>query len=166
MNQVLHIFAKDSRRMRIEILVSLALLVGLVANAPQRWQPDAMAGYGNVVGYGNAISFSLAAGGLKLISGLLLLLIPLSWWVLVGPVIHEDRLVGDRQFWLTRPYEWSKLLAAKALFVLAYLYAPLLAAQCIVLAEAGFQLSPTCRASFTTWWFSPPSFCRLQCLPH
>jgi len=30
-------------------------------------------------------------------------------------VVHAESLVGDRQFWITRPYEWKKLLTAKAL---------------------------------------------------
>jgi hypothetical protein len=37
-------------------------------------------------------------------------------------VIHAEALVGDRRFWLTRPYEWKKLLGAKALFLLVFLY--------------------------------------------
>jgi hypothetical protein len=46
--------------------------------------------------------------------------------------------VGDRQFWLTRPYEWKNLLAAKLLFVLVVLYLPIFIAHCVLLAEAGF----------------------------
>jgi hypothetical protein len=48
------------------------------------------------------------------------------------------KTVGDRQFWITRPYDWKKLLAAKVLFLIVFLYVPLLLAQCAMLAEAGF----------------------------
>ena len=58
---------------------------------------------------------------------------------MISPLIHEEKLVGDRQFWITRPYEWKKLLAAKVLFLIVFLYIPLLLAQCVMLAEAGFS---------------------------
>jgi hypothetical protein len=53
-------------------------------------------------------------------------------------VIHAEALVGDRQFWVTRPYEWKKLLSAKALFLVVFLYVPLLMGQCLLLFRAGF----------------------------
>jgi hypothetical protein len=36
--------------------------------------------------------------------------------ILAIAAVHEDRLTGDRQFWVTRPYLWKSLLLAKALF--------------------------------------------------
>jgi hypothetical protein len=74
-------------------------------------------------------------GGLLL---LLVLLIPIGWWLLISRAIHEERLVGDTQFWITRPYEWKKLLAAKLLFLVIFVYLPVLAAYCILRAENGF----------------------------
>ncbi len=59
--------------------------------------------------------------------------------LLIARVIHGESLVGDRQFWLTRPYEWKKLLAAKVLFLLVFLYLPFVIAQLALLAEAGFR---------------------------
>ena len=88
--------------------------------------------------YGYTVSLS-SRGGLGLLPYLLTFLIPLSWWILISPLIHEERLVGDRQFWITRPYEWTSLLAAKALFLFAYLYLPLFLAQIGVLAKVGFN---------------------------
>ena len=38
-----------------------------------------------------------------------------------------------------RPYDWKKLLGAKALFLVAFLYLPLLIAQCLLLFSAGFR---------------------------
>jgi hypothetical protein len=73
------------------------------------------------------------------LGGILKLLIPVSWWLLIARVIHAEALVGDRQFWLTRPYEWKKLLGAKALFLAVFLYLPLLIAQCLLLFIAGFR---------------------------
>jgi hypothetical protein len=57
---------------------------------------------------------------------------------LITRVVHAERLVGDTPFWITRPYVWNKLLSAKLLFLLAFLYLPFLIAQCLILALAGF----------------------------
>ena len=62
----------------------------------------------------------------------------MSWWIAITRVVHEERLVGDTQFWITRPYAWTSLLAAKVAFVVAFLYVPLFLAQLALLAEAGF----------------------------
>jgi hypothetical protein len=67
------------------------------------------------------------------------MLLPLVWWFLSALVIHDESLVGDRQFWVTRPYSWRSLLAAKALFLLAFVLAPLLVSDAIVLAADGFS---------------------------
>jgi hypothetical protein len=71
------------------------------------------------------------------ICGTLLLL---AAWFIVVSVIHEDRVTGDRQFWLARPYSWKSLLLAKTLFMLLFLSLPVLLAQIAALAGAG--LSP------------------------
>jgi hypothetical protein len=132
MKQILHIFAKDFRHFWPEILISLALLGALVWIYPSTWLSRntlyAVAG--------GAFLPTLLGSGLV---ALLTLLIPLSWWLLIARVTHAEALVGDRQFWVTRPYEWKKLLAAKALFLLAFLYLPLLIAQCLLLFRAGFH---------------------------
>ncbi len=124
MKQILHIFAKDFRHFWPEILISLALLGALVWIYPSTW----LAG-------GDFLTSLLE----ERLAALLTLLIPVSWWLLIARVIHAEALVGDRQFWVTRPYEWKKLLGAKALFLLAFLYLPLLIAQCLLLFRAGFH---------------------------
>ncbi len=43
------------------------------------------------------------------------------------------------QFWLTRPYDWRKFLAAKLLFVAVFVGLPFFAAQMLLLAQAGFN---------------------------
>jgi hypothetical protein len=69
---------------------------------------------------------------------LLLLLIPATWWLLIGRLIQGESLVGDRQFWVTRPYEWKQLLAAKALFVGVWIYVPFVLMLAVIVKEAGF----------------------------
>jgi hypothetical protein len=132
MKQVLHIFAKDARHQWLEILLSLAVTVGLVFACPSRWR----------TGAAGVVSFS-PWGLASNLPDIVVYMVPLSWWLLISPVIHEEKLVGDRQFWITRPYDWKKLLAAKVLFLIAFLYVPLLLAQCAMLAEAGFTPFPS-----------------------
>jgi hypothetical protein len=68
------------------------------------------------------------------------LLAPLACWVLAVTLIHEERLIGDEQYWLTRPYTWKNLVGAKALFLLVFVNAPLFICQFAAVAAAG--LSP------------------------
>ena len=44
-------------------------------------------------------------------------------------VVQQERVPGDRQYWLTRPYDWRCLLAAKNAFLLIFLAPPLIAAK-------------------------------------
>ncbi len=132
MKQILHIFAKDSRHFWPEILISLALVGAFVWIYPSTWRS------GNThYAVAGAFLSGLAEGGF--LAAILTVLIPVSWWLLIARVIHAEALVGDRQFWLTRPYEWKKLLGAKALFLLIFLYLPILIAQCLLLLRAGFH---------------------------
>jgi hypothetical protein len=122
MNQTLHIFVKDARRFWGEIVLSLAITLAFVFLGPYEW-----------LGKYEAQSQSL-----MILAALIAVLVPVSWWVAITRVVHEERLVGDTQFWITRPYTWSNLLAAKVAFVLAFRYVPLFLAQLALLAEAGF----------------------------
>jgi hypothetical protein len=123
MSQVLHIFRKDSRRFWPEIVVSLVLVAGLAWTSPYTWPWDRPP----------------AEVALTRIANYMPLLVMAAWWLLIVRVIHAESLVGDRQFWITRPYEWKKLLAAKVLFLGIYIYLPLAVAQCAMLALAGFH---------------------------
>lgn len=67
--------------------------------------------------------------------------VPLACWFLVITVIHEEKLPGNRQYWLTRPYSWKELLAAKALFVVALINVPLLLWHIAAYAVTGVPLS-------------------------
>ena len=70
------------------------------------------------------------------------LLVPVGWWFLSARAVQEESLVGDRQFWITRPYRWYLLLAAKALMILALMVAPYIVAQLVTLHEAHFASAP------------------------
>ncbi len=132
MKQVLHVFAKDARRFWPEIAISLAITAAFARIYPNQWLTPglyAVSGWGGFAG----------PQGLQLLATVLAVLVPVSWLLLIARVIHGESLVGDRQFWPTRPYEWKKLLAAKVLFLLVFLYLPFVAAQLVLLLEAGFR---------------------------
>jgi hypothetical protein len=130
MNQILHIFQKDTRRFWVEIVMSLAIATALVCVYPLQWTGPPV----TVWGANNARMMDLA-----LITRGLSLLLVISWVILIMRIIHAEGLVGDRQFWLTRPYEWTRLLAAKALFLVAFVILPLILAQCFLLVLAGLH---------------------------
>ncbi|UWZ82743.1 hypothetical protein [Occallatibacter riparius] len=133
MKQIVAIFRKDVRHLCPEILVSLALQSALIILYPRQWAHADF--HHEVVSY----SFMALAASPDLFTSLLILLIPISWWVLVARLVHEERLVGNTQFWVTRPYQWPLLLGAKALFVGAFVYLPFVIIQCILLRVAGFN---------------------------
>ncbi|MGA2851403.1 MAG: hypothetical protein ABSE46_20565 [Terracidiphilus sp.] len=134
MKQILHIFAKDVRRFWGEIFLSVAITAAFALFYPQQWvSPDNVH---SVMGNHSTIGYQFVLAGY-----ILRTLVPVSWGLLIIRAVHAETLVGDRQFWLTRPYEWPKLLAAKLLFLLAFIYVPIFIAQCAVLAETGFNPS-------------------------
>lgn len=130
MNQAWNIFRKDARHLRIEIAASFALLIAFAWLDIRSWSEIDFAN--RAVG----ISFLLTAEALP---GLVNALLPISWILLIVRVIQTESLVGDRQFWVTRPYDWKQLITAKALFVLAFINLPLFWADTFLLARAGFH---------------------------
>ncbi|HEY6467484.1 MAG TPA: hypothetical protein VIY69_15900 [Candidatus Acidoferrales bacterium] len=60
---------------------------------------------------------------------------------LIARSIQDEPIPGDRQFWITRPYRWKSLLAAKVLFILVFVNLPSLSAQVYLLSRAGFPLA-------------------------
>jgi hypothetical protein len=122
MTQTLHIFRKDVRRFRFELCAVGALTGGFAwshAAADMPGPPE----------------FSRAV----MLAYLTAPFLAVAWWFLVSQLIHEESLAGNRQFWITRPYSWRHLLAAKLLFVVVFVNVPLLAAQIAILAAAGYQ---------------------------
>src|SRR5262249_49175630 len=116
MGLTLHIFKKDARRLWWEITVTLGLLAALARMDCQR--ADSLPGP---------------------LEGVFNLLLPVAWCYLVALVIHQEAPVGDRQFWITRPYPPVALLAAKALFVAVFIHLTSLLGDVVVLLARGFQ---------------------------
>ncbi|HUS08324.1 MAG TPA: hypothetical protein VMZ52_18615 [Bryobacteraceae bacterium] len=111
------IFRKDVRRLWWAIAATLALLAALAH--VDRWRADWLAGS---------------------TEGWLNILLPLAWACLLGLVVQQEPLVGDRQFWLTWPYRRSSLLASKVLFAIAFIHVPLLLAGAAILHLHGFHV--------------------------
>jgi hypothetical protein len=63
------------------------------------------------------------------------------WVFLTIRVVHGECLVGDREFWQTRPYTGTKLLAAKGLFLVYCLNVPILITQIFLLIHSVIPLS-------------------------
>jgi hypothetical protein len=125
MEQTLHIFRKDVRRFRYELCVVAALTGAfawshIAADMPVQQDPQQM-------------------NGVAMLAGVTSFFLVLAWWFVISQLIHEESLAGDRQFWVTRPYVWRQLLAAKILFVIAFVNLPLLAAQVAILMAAGYR---------------------------
>jgi len=102
MSRVIAIFLKDARHLWPHITVFLSLMVAAALLDPTYTRRDSS-------------SYTLLSS-----------LLPLACWGLIIVSIHEEKLPGDRQYWLTRPISWRDLLAAKALFVVAFINLPLL----------------------------------------
>jgi hypothetical protein len=64
-------------------------------------------------------------------------LILLAFLYLIVAVMHEEAAPGNRQYWVTRPFSWRDLLAAKAIFILVFLCLPGLAGEVITLVVRG-----------------------------
>jgi hypothetical protein len=123
MGQAIHIFKKDVRHLRFEIAIAItvAALFAFIETKHALWPADMV-------------------NSRTLTSYLALLLLPVAWWMLIGRVVHDEALPGDRQFWITRPYSWRSLLSAKLLFILAFVNLPMLIAQMVIVRAYGFSL--------------------------
>lgn len=117
--RVCHIFKKDAAHLWPQILIFLAMLVMFACEDPTYKRHS--------------------NNGLVSFINLLYLLLPLSCWLLVIALIHEETPIGHNQYWLTRPFTWTDLLAAKALFLLAFVNLPMFLCQAAVLAANGFS---------------------------
>jgi hypothetical protein len=122
-DQIIHIFRKDIRRHWREIALSLATLAAFAWNEPSLWGPQRLDEY----------------PGRLIFSRWFTPMVLIGWFLLIVRVVHEEVLAGDRQFWVTRPYDWKKLLTAKALFLVVFVNVPLFIAQMVLLSRAGFR---------------------------
>jgi hypothetical protein len=123
MRQTLHIFLKDVRHLRYEIAAAVFISATFAFTGARR-----------------ALAFTEPGANQGIAWGLLLLLLPLIWWILIARVIHAEALPGHRQFWLTRPYVWKSLLAAKTLFILIFVNLGLLIADVVIVRAFGFSI--------------------------
>jgi hypothetical protein len=127
MKQILHIFKKDIRLLWPAILMVLLLVAALFSISAYLMTFDPQ-----------SISRASNAGGkLAILLSFLFGFIPLGWFVLVFSVVLAERLAGETQFWITRPYEWKKLLASKLLFIVSFVYLPFPTACLVFLAGSG-----------------------------
>lgn len=122
MKQAFQVFLKDVRRLRVELVISMAALALLTWAEWQLCTPARNPQWYN-----------------QLLPSLILFL---AWWLMIAQLIHGDALTGDRQFWATRPYVWYQLLLAKVLFVVACIGVPLLASQAVLVLIDGVPLLP------------------------
>jgi hypothetical protein len=119
--QPLHIFRKDLIHLWPETAFVLVLFIGFCALAPSGWT-------------GSQYAVFAALGAL-----LIKILMVVSWLVLIARAIQDESLVGDRQFWTSRPYHWANLLAAKALLIFTCIYVPFFLMQVYLLKHAGLH---------------------------
>jgi hypothetical protein len=125
MKQALHIFAKDARHFWPEILLSLAVTAMFAWTYPTTWK---------------VLADRSASGEMEsVLARWLVVLVPVGWGILITRLVHGESLVGDKQWWITKPYEWPQLLGAKLLFVAAFVLLPFFVAQSVLLQEAGFR---------------------------
>jgi hypothetical protein len=125
MREILHIFKKDVRRHWPEILVSFVLLglfLKVTLLGPDRRQ----------IGTSSPWLWLTAESIPPLMSAF--------WAFLAVRVVQGETLVGDRQWWVTKPYEWWKLLAAKELFLVVFIALPLFFVQLYLLHHSGFPV--------------------------
>src|SRR5579883_1346684 len=123
MRQAIHILRKDIRYLWIEIAASL-IAVGIFVFTAMR----------SDLAWNSPLPRTVAAF-------LMQFLLPFAWWTLITRAVHAEPLIGDRQFWPTRPYAWRSLLAAKALLIILFINLPVFIAQSIVIATHGFPVA-------------------------
>ncbi|MBI4905338.1 MAG: hypothetical protein HY820_17015 [Acidobacteria bacterium] len=111
-----HLLRKDIRRLWRQAAVALCLLSGVTYFDAQR--ADAVPG--SIEGWMNVI-------------------LPFAWACLMALVVLDDPLVGDNHFWMTLPCTWHSLLAAKALFCVAFVQIPIFLSACAILVLRGFN---------------------------
>lgn len=127
MIEFLHIFKKDVRRHWPEILISLALLGLFTYRELHLWR------YPLESVFISPLLFVLSGQYIPF-------LLVLSWIFLILRVVQDETLVGDRQWWVTKPYVWWQLLLSKLFFVCVIIWVLLFHVQLFLLHHAGFSI--------------------------
>src|SRR5581483_4752744 len=122
MRQALHILRKDVRRLWLMIAIVLSLTV--ICSVKLAMEPLLLEWDTFQNNFHEPIMFVIAV----------------AWVCLVAMIVYGEPLVGSRQFWITRPYSWRSLLAAKVLLILAVVNLPVLASDLFIILYQG--LSP------------------------
>src|SRR5258708_3698619 len=86
------------------------------------------------------IAITLGLVVMMVVYPLLEFMVPIAWCNLAARLIYAEPLPGDRLFWVTRPYSWKSLLAAKVLFILVFVNLPMIVADIIILSKNGFPV--------------------------
>ncbi|HMD72172.1 MAG TPA: hypothetical protein VKF41_12545 [Bryobacteraceae bacterium] len=120
MRQTLHIFRKDARHCWPYIAAVAALMAVNAWLGPQEMVPG----------------FTDPTERFRYLFPFLAVV---AWWFTVSAVVHGEGLTGDRQFWVTRPYSWKSLLAAKLLFLAAFVGLPMFLSDCVILLARAFN---------------------------
>ena len=121
--QPIHIFQKDVLHLWPETLITLALFAAFAWSVPYGWHTSEYSQF------------------IPILTVLLHVLMPIAWLVVIARLIQDEALVGDRQFWTSRPYHWASLLAAKLLFLVVFIYLPFFLMQVYLLKHAGLYPS-------------------------
>ncbi len=131
MKLIFQIFLRDVRHLWRELAVSYAVVIAYGWSTPRYWvHLEEWAATG---ASGLGVFFEVPFW-----PRLLVVLVPLAWLVAIVRVVQSDSLVGNRQFWVTRPFGWKQVLAAKISFALICANLPLLILEVYLLAKAGF----------------------------
>jgi hypothetical protein len=133
--QALHIFRNDVRRLCPHIAIVLGFVAATVALTLPRFGALMVAPFSVVTLF--------------------------AWLSLGVRAVHQETLLGANEFWLTRPYRRNSLLAAKVIFLLAFVYLPIVILGCILDASAGVPVLPNAPALFLSdlirvaWYILP-----------
>jgi len=117
MKRAILIFKKDTARLWPQILIFWATLIAFAIEDPTH----------------------AGDNGFISLERLVVVLLPVSCWLLVTGLIHEEKAIGLNHYWVTRPFGCGDLLAANALFLLAFVHVPVFVCQAIVLSVHGFS---------------------------
>jgi hypothetical protein len=120
MSELWHILRKDLRRLRWPLIAWVLIVFGRLLVATT----------GAAVGFGN-VGVQLAMSNLSVlltVIDLLMLALLVSW------LVHDEPLVGIDAFWLTRPIDPLRLMAAKLVFTAVFLVAAPAAGKSIAVA--------------------------------
>jgi hypothetical protein len=128
MNQIVHIFRKDCRRLW-QIIAAVLVFTFLH-------------GYGEATNPGGMVAVGLSPYALLyILVGLSWIVLPIALFLLVVSVIQEESLVGSDKFWLTRPYNRGSLALEKVLFVALSAVLPMLVHDVVLIRHFGFSLA-------------------------